>query len=69
MAHIGNVGQPVDYTRMRLSKRQRIKVCPRCGRKGQVTRYPNGDVRVSHYGYIALGMMSITDHCYIKHGE
>lgn len=61
---------PVDYTRKRLHSKllngRRIETCPKCGRKGERAIYNNGEQDYAHKGYIEMGFVTITDHCYIS---
>lgn len=60
----------LDYTKMRLSKKQKIVKCPRCNRKGELHKYVTGAVMIIHRSQIELGMFNnVKDCCYFTKEE
>ena len=65
-------GDIIDYTRMRKGStpeghgRRRIGLCPRCGRKGLVSVYPDGDRLFAHRATdIGIGRR-VTESCLVR---
>lgn len=69
-----NVTSRTDYTTMRLGKKvggRKIERCPRCGRKGLVTRYDATDKRpplgrADHKGWSDGLLFHVEDRCFLS---
>ena len=64
----------VDFTKMRLNSRfngRKIEKCPVCGKKGQISRYRNGNWECTHYARIEFGFLvsDSRETCYFKNQE
>lgn len=60
----------IDYTKLRLSAKNRIVKCPKCNRKGALRKYTDGTTMIIHKSHIAMGMFNqIDDSCFFGKGE
>lgn len=70
-------GDVVDFTVARVNKRHMItgeivRICPKCGRKGTVTRHRQADPSKPDFGYVTHKQVFrefcwvISDHCVIE---
>ena len=59
----------IDFTKMRLSKKHRIQVCPKCGRRGELVHYRDGGGRCFHKAHREPVGLFIDDGCYWQAGK
>jgi hypothetical protein len=66
-----SIRQVVDYTSMRLSKKQSLVKCPKCGRKGKLHRYLKGEPAgmVVHRKEERSWYFEIVDSCLLRREE
>jgi len=60
--------QEVDYTKMRISKKNHIVKCPKCGKNGQLHNFTNGQADIFHKKHFELFCYNITESCFFKDG-
>ncbi len=66
------VAEKTDYTFERLGSRargQKIERCPRCGRRGRVTRYTDGSSLCIHTEVVRPWGIEVIDHCELQKRE
>lgn len=60
----------VDYTKMRKGSRpdgrRKIEVCPKCGRKGLISRYKDGKGMTTHKGHKEFIFFMVDDSCFLS---
>lgn len=61
------MAQIIDYTKLKVNKKERLVECPDCGKVGQLRSYKEGDAVIIHKAHIELGcFLNINEACLFK---